>query len=115
MFNKKEYDLKTFLIIFFVALLFYYPVIYGSGFYADDVFRVNVYRKGVGWHYLGRHLATTIAQLYSNSRNLVVDASPLSWLASAALMAATAKLIYLSFNHSLPLTALPLARGYLMH
>lgn len=115
MFNKKEYDLKTFLIIFFVALLFYYPVIYGSGFYADDVFRVNVSRKGFGWHYLGRHLATTIAQLYSNSRNLIVDASPLGWLASVALMAASAKLIYLKLNLSLQRYALPLALVFLIN
>lgn len=113
--SQKEYHLEVIFIISLAALLFYYPIIYGSGFYADDVFRVNVDRKGFHWHGLGRHLATTIAQLYSNSRNLIVDASPLTWLFSVALIAASAKLIYHKLIPSFQRYALPLALLFLVN
>jgi len=115
MINKKEYDRKIIIIIALATLFFYYPIIYGGGFYADDVYRVNVIRKGFDWHYLGRHLATTIAQLYSNSRELIVDVSPLAWFISVSLLAASAKLIYGKLKGPFKRYALPLALVFLIN
>src|SRR5690625_1156357 len=115
MINKKEYDRKIIIIIALATLFFYYPIIYGGGFYADDVYRVNVIRKGFDWHYLGRHLATTIAQLYSNSREVIVDVSPLAWFISVSLLAASAKLIYGKLKGPFKRYALPLALVFLIN
>ncbi|WP_318451940.1 glucosyltransferase domain-containing protein [Photobacterium leiognathi] len=96
LFNQDSINLKTFVLLLITSFLFYYSVIYGSGFYNDDVFRIN--SGPFGWETLGRYFATDIAQLYSLNNQVIVDASPLTWIISISLIGISAKLIYCKFN-----------------
>lgn len=114
-FNYKEFDVKVFILLMVVSFLFYYPVVYGSGFYADDVFRVNASSHGFGWHSLGRFFATAIALIYSNNTGLIVDATPLTWMLSIVMVGICAKLIYCKLNKDYKEFALPLSMVFLIN
>lgn len=106
---------RSIFILIGLCFIFYYPIIYGSGLYADDVSRINVSNAGFVWHRLGRPLAKSIAQFYSADMRLIIDASPLSWLLSISLIASSTILIYSKLNSKYKTYALPLALVFIIN
>ncbi|GAA04864.1 glucosyltransferase domain-containing protein [Photobacterium leiognathi] len=92
LFNQDSINLKTVILLLITSFFFYYSVIYGSGFYADDVGRID--GGWFGWDDLGRYFATGIAQVYSLNSRVIVDVAPLSWIISISLIGISANLIY---------------------
>lgn len=114
-FNYKEFNVTTLLLLIAFSFFFFFPVIYGSGFYADDVYRINVSSEGFIWHNNGRLFATDIAQLYSNNKSLIIDVSPLAWVLSIIIIGLSSKLIYCKLNKNFQEYSLPLSIVFLLN
>ena len=80
----KNTDQKKFLITISIAvLLFYFPLIIGSDYYRDDLFRVV--QQKPGWSALGRPFADLFAYILSANWQFLPDSSPF-FLVSALLI-----------------------------
>jgi hypothetical protein len=61
-------SLKYWLYPAVIAVIFYYPVLNASAYYADDLYRA--YFGTFGWYHLGRPFADITALLYSSTIDL---------------------------------------------
>ncbi|PQJ66277.1 glucosyltransferase domain-containing protein [Photobacterium angustum] len=111
----KEFNQKVFLKLLIISFSFYFPVIFAGAFYADDINRINVNWSGFGWDPMGRPLATIIAEIYSNSQKLIVDAAPLTWVLSIILIGFSSYLIYYKLKDNYKDFALPLSVVFIVN
>lgn len=98
---------STLLLLIISALIFYFPVIYGQSFYADDIDRITT--GSYGWPALGRFLAYLISLLYSANLSITVDPAPLTWILSIVIYGLAAfcinvKISTIDKNFALPLS-----------
>jgi hypothetical protein len=81
-----------------IAVIFYYPLLNASAYYADDLYRA--YFGTFGWSQLGRPFADITALLYSSTIDLqkpvIVDAYPFSWFLVVFLIVFSSVLIHLT-------------------
>lgn len=91
-YKLKDDEVKTLGLLMFISMIFYWPVIYAQSFYADDLARVQ--EGYFGWDIFGRYLAKAVAQIYSLNFSLIIDAAPLTWVASIFIVALSSFHLY---------------------
>jgi hypothetical protein len=91
-------SLKYWLYPAIIAVIFYYPVLNASVYFADDLYRS--YFGTFGWYHLGRPFADITALLYSSTIDLqkpvIVDPYPFSWFLVVFLIVFSSVLIHLT-------------------
>ena len=90
-----------------ISLIFFYPIIYGSGFHEDDISRIN--KGAYDWDMIGRYFAEDIAQFYSFYSDRIIDITPLNWFVCIFLVAFSSYLLFLKFKKENFIYAMPLS------
>lgn len=114
-FNYNEFSLRIWVLLSSCSFAFFYPIIYGAGFYADDFYRINVVEKGFLWNSLRRYFATYIAQFYSQDTHFIIDAAPLTWVLSIFLIGLSGVLIFCKLNRNYQKFALILSVVFIIN
>lgn len=102
---------------FLIAFIFYYPILYASVYYADDVSRS--YFGHFSWTSMGRPLADVVALAYSSisemRKPVIVDVYPLSFFLTVFLVALSSILIKMKIARLSPKLATPLSLIFIIN
>jgi len=96
LFYCDKFFINAFTILQVISFSFFFPLIYGGGFYADDVSRVKT--GYYGWDVLGRPLAKNIAEFYSLGSQQIVDVMPFGYILTIFIVGCSAYSIYCKFK-----------------
>lgn len=83
---------KRFYIFWLVSFIFYFPILFGSPYHADDVSRAisGMY----GWGGLGRYLADYVAVAYSLGNSKIIDPMPFGFILNTFFIGLSSYLVY---------------------
>ncbi|MCY9815742.1 glucosyltransferase domain-containing protein [Aeromonas caviae] len=112
-FYCKPFDKNSFFLFQICTFVFFFPIIYGGSYYADDAFRsLTGY---FGWDVLGRFFARYIAAAYSLNNSFIVDFMPFGYILNMFLIGASAYALYIKLSSKYNIYAYPLTLMFIFN